>query len=35
MFFLLSPAKVVTDRGRGLSKGFGFFKYATLEYAAK
>lgn len=31
--FYISPAKVVTDRVSGYSKGFGFVKYATTEEA--
>ncbi|RRT77017.1 hypothetical protein B296_00027605 [Ensete ventricosum] len=33
--FLLSTARVVTDRVSGYSKGFGFVRYATLADAAE
>lgn len=33
--FWLFPARVVTDRVSGYSKGFGFVRYATVEEAAK
>lgn len=29
------PAKVITDRASGRSKGFGFVTYATIEEAEK
>lgn len=35
VFIPYVPARVVTDRNSGYSKGFGFVHYATLEDAEK
>lgn len=35
MDIVMFPARVVTDRVSGFSKGFGFVRYANLEDAAK